>query len=256
MCCGRMKKGRGCALLRKPVIDGKHSLPPPNMCRLREPTSLPPQVRRIKEAITNDSARWPSGPCRKCGGVCCRAHEHVKRWFYVVHAGQVYPVHCTLTRWKCAGCGASFRHLPPCCLPYKRYLRPEIEARCTRYVEEEASTYRSVIRDGHFAVVYAGAVATSASSESAKKAEAHSYLSRSTVHGWIRFLAEQTENLWRLEERVQQLSGLLQLTWFCIAGRKHRSECRRQILILCRRLLGALRVLRNPPELRTACRSP
>lgn len=145
-------------------------------------------------------------------------------------------------------CGLSFRRLPPDGLPFKRYLKGEIEARCERYVATDHSTYRSTVRDEGLPVYYAGVVAEPESSEAEKEAESTPALCNTTVHRWLSWLAVSYESeLWRLEERVQQFSDSVDLTPFSIPPRKYRSENRRKILEICRRVLRCLNFIRNPP---------
>lgn len=228
------------------------------MARLKEPDHLPSEARRYKDRIEKDSARLPGKQCAKCD--CRHFHRHQKRrrWFLVVVVQIVCPLCCLLYRWRCVHCGTTFTHLPSLCVPFKRYLRVEIEARAEAYVETDSMTYRKVVKDREAAVVYDDPIAEADATEAEKEAEAVRELAPSTPHRWISAIAARREQWQPVVEQTQR-SGLgARLSSILIAPGKYRSEARRQTLEACGLLLRALKsvVAKNPTQLATLGSSP
>lgn len=228
------------------------------MARFKEPDHLPCEAQRSKERIEKDSAKRPGKQCAKCA--CRQFHRHQKRrrWFLVVVLCMVCPLCCLLYRWRCVNCGTTFTHLPSLCVPFKRYLRVEIEARAGAYVETNQMTYRKVVKDRGAAVVYDDPVAEADATEAEKEAEAVRAMAPSTPHRWIGAIAARREQ-WQpvvkqahLSERGGRLSSIV------IAPGKYRSQTRKRTLEACGLLLRALRsvVFRNPTQLATRGSSP
>jgi hypothetical protein len=170
----------------------------------------------------------------------------------------VCPLCSRLYRWRCVNCGSTFTHLPSLCVPFKRYLRVEIEARSGAYVETNPMTYRKVVRDRGAAVVYDGAIADAHATEAEKEAEAVRELAPSTPHRWLSAIAARHEQ-WQPVVKQTQLSGLgARLSSIIIAPGKYRSEARKRTLQGCGLLLRALKSVlpRNPTNLATLGSSP
>lgn len=228
------------------------------MAKLKEPDHLPCEAQRSKERIEKDSAKRPAKQCVKCA--CRHFHRHQKRrrWFLVVVAHIVCPLHCLLYRWRCVNCGTTFTHLPALCVPFKRYLRVEIEARAGAYVETDSMTYRKVVKDRGVAVVYDDPVAEADATEAEKEAEAVRELAPSTAHRWIGAIAARREQ-WQPVVRQTQRNGLgARLSSIVIAPCKYRGEARKRTLEACGLLLRALRAVlpKNPTQLATLGSSP
>lgn len=228
------------------------------MARLREPDQLPAEAERTRARIQNDSARRPARQCAKCAGRCFQRHQKRLRWFLPVVERIVRPIHCWLYRWRCVSCGTTFTHLPALCVPFKRYLRGEIETRAQTYVETDPMSYRHVVKEGASAVVYDDPIADGASTEAQKEAETVRALAASTPHRWIGAIAacrEQWQPAVRLARQLRQEAPLISLM---IADVKYRSRARKCVLESCALLLRALSILagKNPTRLATLGSSP
>ena len=228
------------------------------MAKLKEPDRLPCEAQRYKDRIEKDSARLPAKQCAKCASRHFHRHQKRRRWFLVVVAHIVCPFCCLLYRWRCVTCGTTFTHLPSLCVPFKRYLRVEIEVRAGAYVETNPMTYRKVVKDRGAAVVYDDAIAEAYATEAEKEAEAVRELAPSTPHRWISAIAARREQ-WQPVLKQTQRSGLgARLSSLIIAPGKYRSEARKRTLEACGLLLRALQSVlpRNPTKLATLGSSP
>jgi len=228
------------------------------MAKLKEPDHLPSEAQSYKDRIEKDSARRPGRQCAKCA--CGHFHRHQKRrrWFLVVVMRIVCPLRCMLCRWRCVNCGTTFTHLPPLCVPFKRYLRLEIEARCGAYVETDSITYRKVVKDRGAAVVYDDPIAEAGATEDEKEAEAVRELAASTPHRWIGAIAASREQWQPVVEQTQRSGLAARLSSILIAPGKYRSEARKRTLEACGLLLRAVKSVlpRNPTQLATQGSSP
>ena len=228
------------------------------MARLREADQLPAEAKRSKERIEHDSARLPGTQCANCDSRHFHRHQRRRRWFLSVIERIVWPMRCLLVRWCCVNCGATFTHLSALCVPFKRYLRPEIETRAEAYVETEPMSYRQVVKERGSAVVYNDPIANAGSTDAEKEKEATPELRPSTVHRWIGGIAacrEQWQPAVRLARQIHQEARLSSLM---IAAAKYRSEARKRVLEVCGLLLRALKIVtrRNPTQLATLGSSP
>lgn len=228
------------------------------MARLREPDQLPAEARRYKDRIERDSARLPGKQCSKCAGRCFHRHQKRLRWFLPVVERIVRPIRCLLYRWRCVNCGATFIHLPSLCVPFKRYLRSEIETRAEVYVETEPMSYRRVVKQGGAAVVYDDPIAKAESTEAEKEAEAARELASSTVHRWIGSIAARREQWQPAVRLARQVHPVTRLRSLMISAAKYRSQARKRVLETCCLLLRALRIITetNPTQLATLGSSP
>jgi hypothetical protein len=155
-------------------------------------------------------------------------------------------------------CGTTFTHLPSLCVPFKRYLRGEIEMRAEAYVETDPMSYRKVIRERGAAVVYDDPIAQADSTEAEKEAEAPRQLAPSTVHRWISGIAAHREQWQPVVRRAQQVHQGARLRSIMISAAKYRSPARQRVLEACGVLLRALWIMRigNPTQLETRGSSP
>jgi hypothetical protein len=228
------------------------------MARLREPDQLPAEAERTKARIEKDSARRPAKQCAKCAGRCFHRHQKRPRWFLPVVERIVRPIHCWLYRWRCVTCGTTFTHLPALCVPFKRYLRGEIERRAQTYVETDPMSYRQVVKERGAAVVYDDPIADGASTEAEKEAEAVRALAPSTPHRWIGAIAAcraQWQPAVRLARQLQQEARVSSIM---IAAAKYRGQARKRVLGTCGLLLRAMSIMAgtNPTRLATRGSSP
>ena len=228
------------------------------MARLQEPDPLPAEAMRYKDRIEHDSARLPGTQCANCKGRHFHRHQQRLRWFLSVIERIVWPIRCLLVRWCCVNCGATFTHLSPLCVPFKRYLRSEIETRAQTYVETEPMSYRQVVKERGAAVVYNDPIANAESTDAEKEKEATPELRPSTVHRWLGAIAarrEQWQPAVRLARQVHQGARLSSLV---ISAAKYRSQARKCVLETCGLLLRALKIVtsRNSTQLATRGSSP
>ena len=228
------------------------------MARLKEPDQLPSEAQRYKDRIEKDSARLPGKQCRNCD--CRHFHRHQKRrrWFLVVVIRMVCPLCCLLYRWRCVNCGTTFTNLPPLCVVFKRYLRPEIEKRASAYVETDPMTYRKVVKEGGASVVYDDPIADAQATEAEKEAEVVRELAPSTPHRWIGAVAARRAQWQPAVTQAQQTALAARLSTIRIASAKYRSEARKLALQGCCLLLRAVQAAAfgNPTELATPGSSP
>ncbi len=237
----------------------KHQKHPPiTMARLREPDQLPAEAQRYKDRIKEDSAQRPGKQCENCDSRHFHRHQQRLRWFFAVVCCVVCPIRCRLSRWRCVDCGVTFTHFPSLCVPFKRYLRPEIQKRAEAYVETNPMTYRKVVKEGGAAVVYDDPIADGQSTEAEKEAEAVRELAPSTPHRWISGIADSRVRLQPVVKQAQQAGLGARLSSIMISPAKYRSEQRKQMLEACCLLLRALKAVsfRNPTRLATLGSSP
>ncbi len=228
------------------------------MARLREPDQLPVEAERTKARIEKYSTRRPVTQCANCAGLCFQRHQKRLRWFLPVVDRIVRPIHCWLYRWRCVTCGSTFTHLPALCVPFKRYLRGEIETRAQVYVETDPMSYRRVVRERGAAAVYDGPIADGASTEAEKAREAVPALAPSTVHRWIGALAACRERWQPAVRLARQVHQEARLSPVMIAAAKYRSQARKRVLETSGLLLRAISIVAgtNPTELATLGSSP
>ena len=228
------------------------------MAKLKEPDQLPAEARRCKDRIEHDSARLPGTQCENCDSRHFHRHQQRLRWFLSVIERIVWPMRCLLYRWCCVNCGATFTHLSPLCVPFKRYLRSEIETRAATYVETDPMSYRQVVKERGSAVVYNDPIAEAESTEAEKESETTREMAPSTVHRWIGAIAARREQWQPAVRLARQIHQGARLSSLVISAEKYRSAARKRVLEVCGLLLRALRIVasRNPTQLATLGSSP
>lgn len=175
-----------------------------------------------------------------------KRHEARRRNFHVVVERFVHVVVGLLVRWKCPACGRTFTQYPDFALPRKRYTLPTIMDFCSRYTEDEAATYRKVVR-----------------SAQPGYRDSERQLEHSTVHRWLTCLSRLKATLARAADLVLQAdpctSACRNAARLSAGPAKHRGDDRKSALERCRRLFffeDAYRAtfdLSIFPELATAC---
>lgn len=228
------------------------------MARLKEPDQLPAEAQRYKDRIQKASAIPAGKQCRKCAHKHFHSHQKRPRWFLVVVCSVVYPILCVLYRWRCVNCGTTFTNLPPLCVAFKRYLRPEIEKRASAYVETDPMAYRKVVKESGSSVVYDDLIADAQATEAEKESEAVRELAPSTPHRWISAIAAGRQQWQPVVNRAQRTDLAGRLSSIMISPLKYRSEARKLVLQGCCLLLRAVHAVavRNPTELATLGSSP
>lgn len=187
-------------------------------------------------------------PCPGCGleSGWFKRHEARRRKFHVVIEQIVHVVTGLLIRWKCPGCGRTFTQYPDFALPYKRYTLPTIMDLCSKYTEDEAATYRKVVRSAQPG--YRGS---------------EMQLEHSTVHRWLTSLSRLKTTLARAADLILQAapcsSACRDAAGLSVGPAKHRSDARKSALQRCRRLFFLEDAYRATfglsifPELATVC---
>lgn len=228
------------------------------MAKLKESDPLLSEAQRLKDCIDKDSACFPARQCAKCRHGQFHRHQKCCRWFLVVLDKVVYAIRCVIYRWRCVNCGATFRQLPPICVAFKRYLRPEIEKHAEAYVETDPMSYRKVVTDGGAALVYDAPIADAQSTEAEKESEKVPQMSHTTPYRWISDIAASREGWQPVVKQAQQSDLGAHLSSIRIVSAKYRSEVRKRVLEACALLLRALRMvpLRNTTEFETKGSSP
>lgn len=198
------------------------------------------KIKRHTEAVENGSRVCTLETCPLCGrppgekGFSPCGNR--ARTFLVVVDALVQKVLSAVTRWLCRFCLRRFTEYPPFAVPNKRYVRQEIEERSAHYLEDDAATYRGVVRDGNTACGYD-------LNEDGTMDERQ--MAGSTVHRWLTWLGSQLETLSVLLGMVKALEprSTIHRDPMPIPARKYRSDKRKAILQTARRRLHAEAVL-------------
>lgn len=194
------------------------------------------EIKRHTASVAIGSARCRQDTCPHCsrppGKKGFRRVGKRRRIFYVVVQSLVKKIVSFLLRWRCPCCRRSFTDYPPFAVPRRRYITEAIEQRCTRYLEDHTATYRRVVRDGIHACGYDR-------NEDGTMDERH--LVPATVHRWLTWLGEQTEKLSLVLDMVRVLAprSTIHRQVLPIPARKYRSQKRKEVLQVARRLLHA-----------------
>jgi len=132
------------------------------------------------------------GFCPKCKGSHSdfALHERRHRLFYVIIDSLVHTIESFLGRWRCSLCRATFTAYPEYALPYKRYVRDVCVSLGKAYVENDAATYRSVVKPFEYKTETANANPR--------------MLERTTVWRWISFFGSLKNTLHNAFEIIRQ----------------------------------------------------
>lgn len=188
------------------------------------------------EVIENYSKKARTGPIsptlRKCP-VCetsseeFKRHDARKRQFYIPVKQIIQIVYCYLVRWRCPGCKKRILQYPDFALPYKRYTLQTTLEYSAEYVENDAASYESVLRQHPVGYQeYPGD---------------ERQLDRSTVRRWVGTFGQ----LKNLSQTAHQLilqadpASLISrhLGTLTVPARKYATNARKNLLIQCRKLL-------------------
>lgn len=177
----------------------------------------------------------PEGPCVRCRQQpdSFTLHDGRQRSFRYALGEIVRVVMTILLRWKCSLCKKTFTDYPPFAVPYKRFVRDNLEGFAARYVERDKETYRSVVRPEKTAIGYEG--------------DQEHQFEHSTVWKWLGWLGTQEHRLHKTLEwiRYQSPSHGLFRALSPIAPKKVRSARRKRVLEQARLLLLASRAYRD-----------
>jgi hypothetical protein len=212
------------------------------------------EIQHYTECVRNGTFTCDLEKCPRCGTRPSgfTRHDQRCRTFLVVAAGIVHKLLSALTRWKCPRCGKPFTFYPSFALPHKRYVRDTVLEKGARYVEDDAATYRSAVKERGLPVGYA---------RTQEGAIDERHLVPSTVHRWLSSLAGLTDTIHealRVIKAKSPGSGIFR-SIVPVAPWKYRSERRRLQLLACQRLIQADREYRGLfgtsvfPHLATVC---
>lgn len=185
------------------------------------------RINAHHDKVTSTSPQMPEGACVKClqhPGFFA-LHDGRQRSFRFTIRDIVRVFMTMLLRWKCPLCKATFTDYPPFAIPYKRFVRDDIERFSSRYVKREKETYRCVVRHERTAIGY--------------DQDCERQFEHSTVWKWLRWLGEQEQRLTETLEwiRYHDPSHGIFRELTPIAPKKYRSEKRKHVLEQARMLL-------------------
>lgn len=163
-----------------------------------------------------------------------KRHDTRKRQFYVLVEQIVQIVCCLLVRWRCPACNKRILQYPDFALPYKRYTLQTILDYSGRYLENDSASYESVIRQCPIGY--------------REYPTDERQLAKPTLWRWIGSLGMST-----LLRQAQHL--ILQadpacavsrnLAMLTVPARKYTTFTRKNLLILCRKILHVESAFRN-----------
>jgi hypothetical protein len=219
------------------------------------------EIKDYTASVHHGTLTCDLAACPCCDGVPAKGfsrHDSRKRTFRVVAASLVEKVLSALTRWRCPLCNRTFTYYPRFAAPHKRYVTEAIMDRSYRYVEDDAATYRSVVREESTVRGYTTAVGYVPWDDG--RADDRQ-LAHSTVHRWLTWLGSLRETLRMAFNliKARAADSMVFRQVFPVSARKYRSDERRLCLGACRRLFRADRECRRLsfgpiiPSFGTAC---
>lgn len=166
--------------------------------------------------------------CPKCCGRTrsFKLHESRPRLFLVIVDFLVKEIWSLLGRWKCSLCHCTSTYYPDYAIPYKRYTKNTILDISKKYVEEEDSTYESIVQNDNETIVYE-------SKNNSKRYE--SRFTGSTVWWWLSYigslqmLVSKALDLIRQKDPSSKIFREIQP----VNPRKYRSNERKNLLQQC-----------------------
>jgi len=171
--------------------------------------------------------------CPKCNVTAehLTLHERRRRVFLFVDNRFIRKVRALLGRWKCHCCKSTFTLYPQFALPYKRYVKEHILTVSRHYVEDDRSTYRTVVRHSGLAIGY----------ESDKGEVDERQLVGSTPWRWLSFIGSLQKSLREGLYLIRQKSPTSEVfRKTCpIHPRKYQSDERKKLLQRCMQLFYA-----------------
>jgi hypothetical protein len=171
--------------------------------------------------------------CPKCKGSSrfFKLHEGRFRLFLVIVDCFVKQVEALLGRWKCPLCHKTSTYYPDFAIPYKRYVKDNILELSQKYLEEDNSTYETVVRKEDTAIVY----------DSAQSKKYECQVAGSTVWWWLHSigsLKDIVSKAFSLIREKDPSSGIFRQIR-PIKAKKYRSDERKKVLQQFARLLNA-----------------
>mgnify|MGYP001057993710 FL=1 len=107
------------------------------------------EIAKYRDDVSRNKVRCELPHCPVCSTSpdLFTRHQARPRKFYILCEKLVQTVICLVIRWRCPGCRKTYTQQPPFAFPRKRYTRESILDFSTRYVEDEAATYRTTVLD-------------------------------------------------------------------------------------------------------------
>jgi len=172
--------------------------------------------------------------CPKCGGRSrsFKLHESRDRLFLVIVDFLVKEVWSVLGRWQCPLCHCTSTYYPDYAIPHKRYTKDTILELSKEYVEEQYSTYESVVQNDMETIVYDSKI-------NSPKYECR--LRGTTVWWWLSYigsikpLISETFSLIKQKDPSSEVFKEIQP----VNPRKYRSNKRKKLLQRCIGFLNA-----------------
>lgn len=207
--------------------------------------SIRDEIQRHADAVLHGNDSCPFKDCPRCHQQPegFSRHDRRQRTIRCIIEGVVHKLLTLLARWRCPLCNQTFTVYPRFMLRYKRYVADTVLEKSATYVQDQAATYRSTIKEGSLPVAYD---ATPGSPDDGRQ------LAPSTLHRWLTTLGGLCETLRHAFAVIKAADPAT--TVFralpVIAPWKHRSERRRL------RLRTAATLLRTGREYRTVFGAP
>ena len=155
-------------------------------------------------------------------------HSYRERIFFVILESLVKKVKSFLGRFVCGLCQGSFTCYPSYALPYKRYLRPQIQEKSQEYVQESAKTYEQAASYEKGPIFHEKS--DKKSEQSLEKTESpanqEKEFSKSSVWRWLCFFGKQEENLTKMLSLIGQKDPQTKLfrKVYLIQPRKYKTD--------------------------------
>jgi hypothetical protein len=155
----------------------------------------------------------------------------------------VQQIKSFLARLLCDGCKGIFTYYPEYALPYKRYLRPQIEQKSQEYLEEKGKTYEQVASDAASAAILYEKQESSKLIQRFQEKE----FAKSTVWRWISFFGKQEDYLQKafslIGQKDPQTNFFRKVYEIVIYPGKYKTDTGKDLLITASKVLGAMRQL-------------
>lgn len=207
------------------------------------------QIKANEQEILKNNPPKELKRCPKCkrNHEKFRLHALRERIFLLIVGSLVQEVRSFLGRFMCGLCQGSFTCYPAYALPYKRYLRPQIQEKSQEYVQESAKTYEEVASYEKGPIFHEKS-AKSSEQEMAKPqspAKQEKEFAKSSVWRWLSFFGKQQENLTRALDLIRQKNPQTKLLRhvYGIAPRKYKSQSRKGLLQTAAWFLDAMKEL-------------
>ena len=199
-------------------------------------SATPAEIEQYRDDVLRNKVRCELPRCPVCetSPDLFKRHEARSRKFYILCEKLVQTVICLVIRWRCPGCRKTFTQQPPFAFPRKRYTRESILDFTTRYVEDEAATYRTTVLDDEGMPIFHASSAEG-------NAPDYRGLAHSTLYRWITTVSGFKQILRTAQDLILQENPAStvcrELAALEISARKYVKAGRESVLKRCRQLL-------------------